>query len=130
MRPFMVSLLVRDYDEAIAYYCEKVGFKLLEDTPLGEGKRWIRVGEADGFCILLALARSEPQLSLIGKQMGGRVGFFLNTDNFDADYERMKACGVHFVEEPRYQEYGTVIVFEDLYGNRWDMIGKPSTNPQ
>eukprot|EP00048_Salpingoeca_helianthica_P009935 m.142419 g.142419 ORF g.142419 m.142419 type:complete len:134 (+) comp14974_c5_seq1:3916-4317(+) len=125
MRPVMASLLVRDYDEAIAYFCDKVGFTLVEDSDLGGGKRWVRVGVEGGFCILLAKANTESQSVLVGKQMGGRVGFFLNTEDFDADHARMKGQGVHFIEEPRSMEYGKVVVFEDLYGNRWDMIGKP-----
>ncbi len=119
-----ISLLVRDYDEAIAYYTQKLGFVLLEDTPLGDGKRWVRIAPrgAAETSLLLARAANERQLAQVGDQMGGRVGYFLHTDDFRRDHAAMSAQGVKFVEEPRHEEYGTVVVFEDLYGNRWDMI--------
>jgi len=119
-----ISLLVRDYDEAIAYYTHKLGFVLLEDTPLGGGKRWVRIAPrgAAETSLLLARAANERQLAQVGDQMGGRVGFFLHTDDFRRDHAAMSAQGVNFVEAPREEIYGTVVVFEDLYGNRWDMI--------
>lgn len=119
-----ISLLVRDYDEAIAYYTQKLGFVLLEDTPLGDGKRWVRIAPRDAAetSLLLARAANERQLAQVGDQMGGRVGYFLHTDDFRRDHAAMSAQGVKFVEAPRHEPYGTVVVFEDLYGNRWDMI--------
>lgn len=119
-----ISLLVRDYDEAIAYYTQKLGFVLLEDTPLGDGKRWVRIAPRDSAetSLLLARAANERQRAQVGDQMGGRVGYFLHTDDFRRDHAAMSAQGVKFVEAPRYEPYGTVVVFEDLYGNRWDMI--------
>ena len=119
-----ISLLVRDYDEAIAYYTHKLGFVLLEDTPLGGGKRWVRIAPrgAAETSLLLARAANERQLAQVGDQMGGRVGYFLHTDDFRRDHAAMSAQGVKFVEAPRHEPYGTVVVFEDLYGNRWDMI--------
>ena len=119
-----VSLLVREYDEALAFYIDKLGFKLVEDTDMGEGKRWIRVAPHDSAesCILLAKASSPEQLSRVGDQTGGRVFLFLHTDDFQRDYEAMKSKRVRFLEEPRYESYGTVVVFEDLYGNRWDLL--------
>ncbi|HJR72533.1 MAG TPA: VOC family protein [Luteimonas sp.] len=120
----MISLLVRDYDEAIAYYTQKLGFVLLEDTPRGGDKRWVRVAPrgAAETSLLLARAVNERQSAQVGDQMGGRVGFFLHTDDFGRDYAAMSAQGVNFVEAPRHESYGTVVVFEDLYGNRWDLI--------
>ena len=111
-----LSLLVRDYDEAIAYFTNVLGFDLLEDTDMGGGKRWVRVTpHGDGETgLLLAKAVNAEQSSRIGNQTGGRVFLFLHTDNFQRDYEQMKAMGVKFVEEPRHEVYGTVVVFEDL----------------
>ena len=121
-----LALLVRDYDEAIAYYTGALGFELLEDTDMGGGKRWVRVaprGAGSGqTSFLLALARGDAQQAAIGNQCGGRVFLFLHTDDFDSDYASMKAHGVRFVEDPRHEVYGKVVVFEDLYGNRWDFI--------
>ena len=119
-----ISLLVRDYDEAIAYYTQKLGFVLVEDADLGGGKRWVRVAPrgAAETSLLLAKAANERQTAQVGDQMGGRVGFFLHTDDFRRDHAAMSAQGVNFVEAPREEAYGTVVVFEDLYGNRWDMI--------
>ena len=119
-----VSLLVRDYDEAIGFYCGKLGFSLLEDTPLGDGKRWVLVappGEA-GARLLLARADSPAQAARVGDQTGGRVGFFLETDDFARDHAAFTAAGVRFREAPRHEGYGKVAVFEDLYGNAWDLI--------
>ena len=122
------TLVVRDYDEAIAFYTGALGFELREDTPLGAGKRWVVVAPAGstGGGILLAEAADTQQRARVGDQTGGRVAFFLHTDDFARDHERMTAAGVHFVGAPRHESYGTVAVFEDLYGNRWDLI-EPST---
>jgi lactoylglutathione lyase len=119
-----MTLLVRDYDEAIAFYTQKLGFQLLEDTDLGVGKRWVRVAPtgADEACLLLARADSPQQVAAIGNQSGGRVFLFLHTDDFWRDYQKMFANGINFLEEPRNETYGTVAVFEDLYGNKWDLI--------
>lgn len=119
-----ISLLVRDYDEAISFYVGKLGFKLIEDTDMSAGKRWIRVAPRDSAdtCILLAKASSTEQLSRVGNQTGGRVFLFLHTDDFQRDYEAMRSKGIRFLEEPRHESYGTVAVFEDLYGNKWDLL--------
>jgi len=119
-----LALLVRDYDEAIAYFTEMLGFTLLEDTPQEGGKRWVRVAPpgAQGTSLLLARAAGSEQLALIGVQGGGRVFLFLETDDFRRDYDAMRSRGVSFLETPRSEPYGTVAVFEDLYGNRWDLI--------
>jgi catechol 2,3-dioxygenase-like lactoylglutathione lyase family enzyme len=119
-----ISLLVRDYDEAISFYVGKLGFKLIEDTDMGAGKRWIRVAPRDSAesCLLLTKASSPEQRSRVGNQTGGRVFLFLHTDDFQRDYEVMKSKGVQFLEEPRNESYGTVVVFEDLYGNKWDLL--------
>lgn len=118
-----VALLVRDYDEAIEFFTNKLGFQLLEDTQLPNGKRWVRVrpGVA-GSSLLLAEADGEAQNATIGKQSGGRVFLFLHTSSFDADYAAMRTRGVEFLEEPRSEPYGRVVVFRDLYGNKWDLI--------
>ncbi|MFB9885468.1 VOC family protein [Balneatrix alpica] len=118
-----ISLLVADYDEAIAFYCGQLGFVLLEDSPQGEGKRWVRVGPAGATTqFVLAKAQGEQQLAAVGNQGGGRVWLFLYTDDFIADYQRMQGAGVRFLEPPRHEPYGTVAVFEDLYGNKWDLL--------
>jgi catechol 2,3-dioxygenase-like lactoylglutathione lyase family enzyme len=119
-----ISILVAEYDEAIAWYCSKLGFELVVDTPIGGGKRWVVVApnaEAQTR-IILAKASGSEQIALIGRQMGGRVGFFLQTDAFDDTYARMAKLGVVFREEPRSEAYGKVVVFEDCYGNGWDLI--------
>ncbi|HWA86607.1 MAG TPA: VOC family protein [Opitutus sp.] len=119
-----VSIVVRDYDEAIAYYTRVLGFRLVADTPLGDGKRWVLVvppGSA-GCQLLLARAKNETELAAVGHQAGGRVFLFLHTDNFVRDHAAYVARGVHFIEPPRHERYGTVAVFEDLYGNKWDLI--------
>jgi catechol 2,3-dioxygenase-like lactoylglutathione lyase family enzyme len=117
-----VAIVVDDYDRAIEYYTNKLGFTLVEDTPQ-PGKRWVVVSpNPESDCnILLARASNERQESFIGNQCGGRVFLFLQTDDFWRDYRAMKDKGVHFCEEPREEEYGTVVVFEDIYGNRWDL---------
>lgn len=118
-----LTLLVRDYDEAIAYYTEKLGFVLLEDIPLGAGKRWVRVApKGSETALFLAQASTEEQKAHIGNQTGGRVFLFLHTDDCWRDYNAYKARGVAFREVPREEEYGTVVVFEDLYGNAWDLV--------
>jgi catechol 2,3-dioxygenase-like lactoylglutathione lyase family enzyme len=119
-----ISLLVRDYDEAISFYTNKLRFNLIEDTDLGGGKRWVLVAPP-GFtetCLLLAKAASPAQENFIGDQTGGRVFLFLHTDDFWRDYQAMKSNDVNFLEEPRTESYGTVVVFEDLYGNKWDLL--------
>jgi catechol 2,3-dioxygenase-like lactoylglutathione lyase family enzyme len=121
---FQVTFLVRDYDEAIAFFVYKLGFLLVQDTPLGESKRWVIVkpnGPTDA-ALLLAKADSPSQLAAIGNQTGDRVGFFLQTDDFWRDHQAMLSRGVKFLESPREEPYGTVAVFEDLYGNKWDLI--------
>lgn len=121
-RVALVSLLVADYDEAIAFYVGKLGFTLVEDTDMGGGKRWVVVSPGtDGTDFLLARAVGD-QAEAIGRQGGGRVWLFLHTDDFQADHARMKAAGVKFLETPRQEAYGTVAVFEDLSGNRWDLV--------
>jgi catechol 2,3-dioxygenase-like lactoylglutathione lyase family enzyme len=119
-----LALIVREYDEAIAYYTGSLGFELLEDTPLGGGKRWVVVAPPGGrgAALLLARAVDAEQASRIGNQTGGRVFLFLRTDDFARDHGLMSGRGVRFVEEPRRESYGTVAVFEDLYGNRWDLV--------
>jgi uncharacterized glyoxalase superfamily protein PhnB len=120
----LVTLLVRDYDEAIAHYVGTLGFTLREDTILSSSKRWVVVAPslATGGALLLAKADTDDQRASVGRQTGGRVGFFLHTDYFNRDYSRMKAAGVTFLEAPRREPYGTVAVFSDLYGNRWDLL--------
>jgi catechol 2,3-dioxygenase-like lactoylglutathione lyase family enzyme len=118
------TLLVRDYDEAIDYFTKTLGFALTEDTPLGNGKRWVLVSPGAGTALLLARA-TPGQEGHVGDQTAGRVAFFLHTDDFMRDYTGMKARGVRFIEEPRHESYGTVVVFEDLYGNKWDLVERP-----
>ena len=120
----LVSVLVDDYDTAIAHYTGALGFALLEDTDRGGGKRWVRVAPrgGNGTALLLAKASDEAQRARIGDQHGGRVGFFLQTDDFWRDHASMKAAGVEFMEPPREEAYATVAVFRDLYGNRWDLL--------
>ncbi len=120
-----MALVVKDYDEAIDFYTRKLGFVLLEDTSLNESKRWVKVappGSAE-TSLLLARAVNDEQMSRVGNQAGGRVFLFLSTDDFWRDYNRYKTNGIHFVREPAHEAYGTVAVFEDLYGNLWDLIG-------
>ena len=121
---FRFDLLVSDYDEAIDYYTEVLGLDLLEDTDLGSGKRWVRVAPAGSSCsLLLAKAKNENQAQYIGNQSGGRVFLFMRTDDFQSVFQKYRDKKVRFVEEPRDEEYGRVVVFEDLYGNLWDLIG-------
>ena len=121
-----IALVVRDYDEAIAFYTQKLGFTLVEDTyQPAQDKRWVTVapaGASGGTTLLLARASTPEQAEFIGNQAGGRVFLFLSTDDFWRDYRRMTAAGVRFVRPPSEAPYGTVAVFEDLYGNRWDLI--------
>ena len=122
-----MALVVRDYDEAIRFYTETLSFTLVEDTyQPAQDKRWVVVappGSEGGASLLLARASAPEQEAVIGKQTGGRVFLFLRTDDFWRDYNAMTAKGVKFIREPREEEYGTVSVFEDLYGNRWDLVG-------
>lgn len=118
----MLTLVVREYDEAIAYFTGVLGFALIEDTRLSAEKRWVVVGAEGGARLLLAKAANEAQAAAIGNQAGGRVFLFLYTPDFDATYARYLEAGVRFVGSPRQEAYGKVVVFEDLYGNRWDLI--------
>ena len=120
-----IAFLVRDYDEAIAFFVQQLRFDLLQDQPLGtEGKRWVRVAPSGGkgTALLLARATTPGQQEQVGQQGGGRVFLFLQTDDFQRDYEGMKMRGVKFLEEPRAEPYGRVVVFADLYGNKWDLV--------
>lgn len=126
----LVTLVVRDYDEAIAFYVGVLGFELVEDTPLAGDKRWVivRPKGARETALLLARAATSDQRRRIGDQTGGRVGFFLYTDDFAGEYERLRSAGVFFEETPRRESYGTVAVFRDLYGNRWDLLQPGSSD--
>ena len=119
-----IALVVRDYDEAIAFYRDALGFELVEDRAMGAGKRWVLVQPpgGQGAALLLARAAKEEQLAFVGNQTGGRVFLFMHTDDFDASLARLKAHGVRLTENPRDEAYGRVIVFLDLYGNKWDLI--------
>jgi catechol 2,3-dioxygenase-like lactoylglutathione lyase family enzyme len=119
-----IALIVRDYDEAIAYYTGVLGFRLIEDTDMGAGKRWVLVAPpgSTGTNLLLARAATPEQSSRVGNQTGGRVFLFLHTDNFQRDYRALQAHHVEFVREPKDEPYGTVAVFKDVYGNLWDLI--------
>ena len=121
---FLVTLIVDDYDRAKAFYCDALGFDCLQDEVQPEGKRWVvvRPKGTEGAALLLAQAASDSQRAAIGNQTGGRVGFFLKTDDFARDHAAMKAKSVRFLEEPRHEVYGTVAVFADPYGNTWDLI--------
>ncbi len=121
-----VTFLVRDYDEAIAFFTRQLGFRLVEDTAMAAGKRWVRVAPpgagAAGPSLLLARAATPEQVAAVGRQAGGRVFLFLETDDFARDHAAMLAAGVVFDEAPRRETYGTVAVFRDLYGNKWDLL--------
>ena len=119
-----VALLVADYDEAIEYYTQILNFQLLENKDMGGGKRWVRVApHADSsFSFLLAKAKNDQQAKYVGNQSGGRVYIFYHVNDFWAEYKRMQGLGVDFTEQPREEDYATVVVFKDLYGNKWDMI--------
>ena len=118
----MTTFLVTDYDEAIAFFRDALEFVLLEDSDLEGGKRWVVMGGESGGRLLLARAANDEQRASVGKQAGGRVGWFLASDDFAADHRRMADWGVEFVEEPRHEAYGTVAVFKDPWGNPWDLI--------
>ena len=124
----LVALVVADYDEAIAFYTQKLRFTVLEDTPLGGSKRWVVVAPpgSSGSALLLARAVSDEQLSRVGNQTGGRVFLFLHTDNFERDYQHLLDQGVTIVRPPVRETWGTVAVFSDLYGNLWDLV-EPKT---
>lgn len=119
-----IALVVADYDEAIEFYRDKLGFSLVADTPLGPGKRWVLVAPPGGNSARLLLAKADgaEQLAAIGNQTGGRVMLFLETEDFAGDFARMSEKGVTFLEAPRHEPYGSVAVFADLYGNKWDLI--------
>ena len=119
-----IALLVREYDEAIAWFTGTLGFTLVEDTSVGDAKRWVVVAPPGSreAALLLARATSDEQRTAIGNQGGGRVFLFLHTDDFARDYDAWRSRGVRFVEQPREEAYGRVVVFEDLYGNKWDLI--------
>lgn len=126
-----IALLVDDYDAAIDFYVGAVGLSLLEDTDQGGGRRWVVVGPGTGAGtrLLIAKADTPEQVARVGDQTGGRVGFFLHTDDFAADHARMLSSGVRFLEEPRHEPYGSVAVFEDHLGNRWDLIQPAAAQP-
>jgi catechol 2,3-dioxygenase-like lactoylglutathione lyase family enzyme len=123
-----LALLVADYDEAIAWYTRALGFELIEDTDMGNGKRWVLLAPSGSSetRLLLAKAQDEQQQSQIGDQAGGRVFLWLHTDDFDRDHRHMLAQGVQFDEAQRHESYGSVAVFRDLYGNRWDLLQRKS----
>ena len=125
-----IALVVRDYDEAIEFYTQKLDFQLLEDTELSPEKRWVMVAPsgAKECALLLAKAANEEQASRIGNQTGGRVFLFLHTDDFDRDYDKLESRDIRFVRPPQEFDYGKVAVFEDLYGNLWDLIQPTSLN--
>lgn len=124
-----ITLVVDDYDEAITFYTQKLGFSLVEDTVMSETKRWVLLAPkgASECCLLLAKAANDEQRATVGNQTGGRVFLFLHTDNFWRDYNVMLKAGVQFVRNPSTESYGTVAVFKDLYGNLWDLV-EPSGN--
>ena len=124
-----ISLVVNDYDEAIDFYTRKLSFTLLEDTRMSDTKRWVVIAPpgSTGCTLLLAKAGNDAQKAAVGNQTGGRVFLFLHTDNFDRDYNQMQEAGIEFIESPRQEAYGKVVVFADLYGNRWDLIEPKKT---
>jgi catechol 2,3-dioxygenase-like lactoylglutathione lyase family enzyme len=122
VRVATVTLVVDDYDRGIAFYRDALGMALVADTDMGDGKRWVLVGGAGGARLLLAKADGTRQQAAIGNQTGGRVGFFLETDDFERDHAAFVGRGVTFREAPRYEAYGIVAVFEDPFGNGWDLI--------
>ena len=124
-----ISLVVNDYDEAIDFYTRKLSFTLLEDTRMSDTKRWVVIAPpgSTGCTLLLAKAANHAQKAAVGNQTGGRVFLFLHTDNFDRDYNQMQEAGIEFIESPREEAYGKVVVFADLYGNRWDLIEPKKT---
>ena len=128
IRLALTALLVRDYDEAITWYTEVLGFRLVADDDPGGGKRWVVIEDEAGRGLLLARANKPEELAAVGNQHGGRVGFFLQVDDFNETFARLETAGARFDEQPRDEPYGKVVVFRDLYGNRWDLIG-PSLQP-
>ena len=122
MRLSLVALLVREYDEAIAWFTRALGFRLAKDEDQGGGKRWVVIEDQAGRGLLLAKAKKPEEVAAVGNQHGGRVGFFLEVEDFDAAFEQLKAAEARFDEQPRDEPYGKVVVFRDLYGNRWDLI--------
>ena len=120
----LTTLLVADYDAAIDWYTRALGFRVFEDRALDNGKRWVRIGPGheDDACLLLAEPADDAQRARIGDQTGGRVDHFLHTDDFARDHAAMSAAGVEFLEAPRHEAYGTVAVFRDLHGTRWDLL--------
>ena len=125
-----IAIVVNDYDEAIKFYTERLHFDLIEDTQVSETKRWVlvRPKDRDSCCLLLAKAANEEQLSRVGNQTGGRVFLFLHTDNFERDYQNLLDHQIEIVRQPQREEYGTVAVFKDLYGNLWDLIEPTGEN--
>jgi predicted enzyme related to lactoylglutathione lyase len=125
-----ITLVVRDYDEAIEFYTKQLDFELIEDTIMDEHKRWVLVAPhgSNGCCLLLAKATNEKQIECVGNQTGGRVGFFLFTDDFWRDYNKLVERNITIVRPPATFDYGTVAVFEDLYGNMWDIIQPKEKN--
>lgn len=130
LRIAQITLVVKDYEEAIAFFRDRLGFALVKDVALGDGKRWVVVAPPgdEGCRLLLARAADDMQIDRIGDQTGGRVGFFLETDDFARDHAAYVAAGVQFLEPPRQEQYGAVAVFEDLYGNRWDLIERAQSS--
>ncbi len=128
----MIAFLVREYDEAILFFTDALGFTLVEDTPLEAGKRWVVVAPpaSDGASLLLARAATPEQLDHVGNQTGGRVFLFLHTHDFWGDYHRMQSRGIRFNAQPRQESYGLVVVFLDLYGNKWDLIQPNKQEPE
>lgn len=122
MKLALTALLVRDYDKAIDWYVNVLGFRLAADDDQGEGKRWVAIEDEAGRRLLLAKAKKPEELAAVGNQHGGRVGFFAEVDDFEAVQARLMKAGATFEEQPRCEPYGTVAVFRDLYGNRWDLI--------
>ena len=122
LRIDMATIVVPDYEQALAFYRGALGFDLVEDSELGSGKRWVVVGTGDGARLLLAKASNDDQAAAVGRQAGGRVGFFLHTDDFATTHRAFTERGVTFEEQPRHEAYGTVAVFNDPFGNRWDLI--------
>ena len=119
----MIAIVVDEYDAAISHYVNDLGFALIEDKEMTPEKRWVVVAPSkDGAKILLARAATDQQRAAIGNSTGGRVGFFMHTTNFDETYENYKARGIEFIEQPRQEAYGQVVVFKDKYGNKWDLI--------
>lgn len=122
VRLALTTLVVPDYDAGIAFFVDTLGFDLIEDSDMGGGKRWVVVGGKDGGRLLIAKAANDAQTAAIGNQTGGRVGFFAHTDDFAVTHARLADAGVQFHEAPRHETYGTVAVFSDPFGNRWDLI--------